>query len=154
MKQIQFVSVSGSNSKLDYGVPQRSVLGPVLFVLFLRSYSTTPVRTISFADDTQLRKSCSPEHYDDTRSALQTCTSDIKDWMTENKLQLNADKTETMLFNFLKTQASTCTSFDLASHHFLPLLSQKPWFLPRQGFVCERTLQFHLQNCFPGNPTY
>ena len=55
-----------------------------------------------FADDTQLHKSCSPEHYDDTRNALQTCISDIKDWMTENKLQLNADKTETMLFNSLK----------------------------------------------------
>ena len=52
-----------------------------------------------FADDTQLRKSCSPEHYDDTRNTPQTCISDIKDWMTENKLQLNADKTETMLFN-------------------------------------------------------
>ena len=55
-----------------------------------------------FADDTQLRKSCSPEHYDDTRNTPQTCISDIKDWMTENKLQLNADKTETMLFNSSK----------------------------------------------------
>ena len=27
-------------------------------------------------------------------------------------------------------------------------------FLPRQGFLYERTHQFHLQNCFPGNPTY
>ena len=55
-----------------------------------------------FADDTQLRKSCSPEHYDDTRNTPQTCISDIKDWMTENKLQLNADKTETILFNSSK----------------------------------------------------
>ena len=40
---------------------------------------------------------------------------------------------------FLKTQVSTCTSFDLSSHHFLLWLSQKPWFIPRQGSLCERT---------------
>ena len=55
-----------------------------------------------FADDTQLRKSRSPEHYDDTRNDLQTCISDIKNWMTENKLQLNAYKTETTLSNSSK----------------------------------------------------
>ena len=45
-------------------------------------------------------------------------------------------------FSFLKTQASTCTSFDLPSHHFLLRLSQEPWFLPRQGSLHERTHQF------------
>ena len=38
-----------------------------------------------FADGTQLCKLCSLEHYDDTRNTLQTCISDIKDWMTEKK---------------------------------------------------------------------
>ena len=55
-----------------------------------------------FADHTQLRKSCSPGQYDDTRNALQTCISDLKEGMTENKLQLNADKTEAILFNSSK----------------------------------------------------
>ena len=117
----------------------------VLFVL----YTQPPSRILFnhscphqfFADDTQLRKSCGPEHYDDTRNALQTCISDIKDWMTENNFQLNADKTNNP-FQFLKTQASTCTSFDLPSHHFLLRLSQEPWFLPRQGSLHERTHQF------------
>ena len=34
---------------------------------------------------------------------------------------------------FLKTWASTWTSFNLPNHHFLHWLSQEPWFLPRQG---------------------
>ena len=49
-----------------------------------------------------------------------------------------------------KTQASICISFDLPSHHFLLRLSQKPWFLPRQGSLYERTHKFHLQNSFLG----
>ena len=57
-------------------------------------------------------------------------------------------------FQFLKTQTSTCTSFHLPSHHFFLRLSQEPWILPRHGSLYERTHQFHLQNCFPGNPTY
>ena len=84
--RFQFVSASGSNSqlcKLHYGVPQESVLGPVLFVLYARPLSQILFNHSCphqfFADDTQLRKSCSPEHYDDIRNALQACIFDIKD---------------------------------------------------------------------------
>ena len=70
--RFQFVSVSGSNSKLsklDYGLPQGSVLGPVTSVLY-----TQPLSQILFnhsrphqffADDTQLHQSCSPEQYNE-----------------------------------------------------------------------------------------
>ena len=104
--RFRFVSASGSNSRLGYGVQQGTVLGSILFVLY-----TQPLSQILFnhscphqffADDSHLHKSCSPEYYDDTRNAFQTCISDIQNWMTENKLQLNADRTETMLFNSSK----------------------------------------------------
>ena len=66
-----------------------------------------------------MHKLFSSEHYDHTRSAFQTCISDIKDWMTENKFQLNADKTETMLFN-----------------------SSKPNHLPAPLLICQATISF------------
>ena len=78
--RFQFVSATDSNSKLselDYGVPQGSVLGPNLFVLYIQPLSqilfshSCPHQF--FADDTQLRKSCSLDHYDNTRNTLQTC---------------------------------------------------------------------------------
>ena len=107
--RFQFVSTSGSNSKLsklDYGVQQGLMVGPILFLLY-----TQPLSQILFnhscshqffADDTQLCESCSPVHYNNTKNTLQTCISEAKDWITENKLQLNADKTETKLFSSSK----------------------------------------------------
>ena len=105
-QRTQFVSVNGSSSPsvpLRYGVPQGSVLGPLLFVMY-----TTPLSTIItkhsvdhhlFADDTQLQKSASPPELNELISTLQLCTSDIKDWMTDNRLKLNDDKTEALLFS-------------------------------------------------------
>ena len=95
---------SSSPSQLVYGVPQGSVLGPILFVL-----CTTPLSDIIanqsinhqlFADDTQLQKSASLSEVTSLTKELNACTDDIKTWMTENQLKLNDDKTEALLFPF------------------------------------------------------
>ena len=51
-----------------------------------------------YADDTQLNHSASPLNYDHLTEALQDCVSDIKTWMSENRLKLNDDKTEAIRF--------------------------------------------------------
>ena len=118
----QCVTVNGSKSPstpLLYGVPQGSVLGPLLFVLY-----TYPLSAIvqhhglshhCFSDDNQLYKSVPLSQLSKAISSTQGCIKDIQAWMHVNKLQLNADKTEVILIvpksNNSKDQLPT--SFDL-----------------------------------------
>jgi hypothetical protein len=100
----QTVSINNSTSDpalLRYGVPQGSVLGPVLFVLYtapLADIMTThSVLHHSYADDTQLQKSADPKGFDTLVNSMQECIRDVKSWMTFNKLRLNDEKTEVMV---------------------------------------------------------
>ena len=56
------------------------------------------------ADDSQLHRSPQPSDTDQTVLSVQECVSDVNDWMIDNKLQLNEDKTKALLFNSSKLQ--------------------------------------------------
>ena len=52
-----------------------------------------------YADDTQLYLSIEPSNVSDIVFSLENCIKDVKQWMLENKLQLNDEKTEILLIN-------------------------------------------------------
>ena len=87
-------------------VPQGSVLGPILFVLyttllsdmiFIASHS---VNHQLFADGTQLQKSAPLSEVNSLTKELNACTDDIKTRMIVNQPKLNDDNTEVLLLFF------------------------------------------------------
>ena len=100
-QRIKLGDCLSSKANLKFGVPQGSVLGPLLF-----TFDTTPLsRMISghatphhlYADDSQLYVSFSSGDSAAALNGLQSCLLvDIHDW-TEAKLKLNPDKTEFLL---------------------------------------------------------
>ena len=110
-------SLQSEHTTLHYGVPQGSVLGPVLFILYTQPLfnlvSKHAVSHHAFADDNQLYKISTLDAIHQSIETLQTCTIGVKSWMSANKLQLNDKKTTT-------TEAMIILSNRMSVHSPLP----------------------------------
>ena len=104
----QYVEIDGTKSStqmLKTGVPQGSVLGPLLFLIYMNDIpnSSTVLKFILFADDTSLidtiNLSISPLDHGSVIQDLNTELSKIYDWLAVNRLSLNISKTKFMIFH-------------------------------------------------------
>ena len=99
-----FVSIGDYTSDLtnmSCGVPQGSIMGPVLFNLYMlplgQILRNNNVGYHNYADDTQLYITLSTADYAPIETLCQ-CIDQINNWMRQNFLQLNKDKTEVIVF--------------------------------------------------------
>ena len=80
------------------GVPQGSVLGPLLFLSFINDLinSTTKLSTILFADDTNMF--CSGKDMHELEITVNSELARVQEWLTLNQLTLNIKKTNFIIF--------------------------------------------------------
>ena len=97
----QFVSVNNENSLLNHinrGVPQGSILGPILFLIYINDIKNcTILFTLLFADDSSFL--ISGKNLDELVEILNFELKKICDWFRCNEMSLNSQKTKFMIFN-------------------------------------------------------
>ena len=97
----QYVSINGFNSSLKvmkYGVPQGSVLGPLLFLIYINDLHNAVKYSVThhFADDTNflyVSKSLKK-----IQKYMNLDLRFVCNWLKANKISLNASKTEMLVF--------------------------------------------------------
>ena len=99
----QYVKLGNHGSRTvgcDSGVPQGSVLGPILFSVYVSPIADVVaghgVGFHQFADDMQLYVAITSTNADLDR--LQRCSDDVQAWYLQNDLLLNPDKSEVLVF--------------------------------------------------------
>ena len=111
----QLVNVQGSCSSVtdeNCGVPQGSILGPLLFLIYVNDNAGgTDEKILLYADDTAIL--VSNKHVDVIELKLKTALETISDWLVDNKLSLNLGKTESILFGS-KRKLSNCESLKVS----------------------------------------
>ena len=107
---VEFENVKSDSSNIKTGVPQGSILGPLLFGIYVNDISLASkiFTAIIYADDTSLSSTHNTFRCN-TNVNINNELSKISEWLKINRLSLNTKKTKAMIFHMPEKQVTTPT---------------------------------------------
>ena len=138
------------------GVPQGSLLGPFLFLLFINDISnvtTDGCVTNIFADDAIIY--ASRDSVSEVQLKLQSCLINISKWYRENRLKINSDNSEVMLVGSKAQLMSLNVDESILNYEGMPLeLVENAKYLClsinsdiSRGFMCNAFVRICIIIC-------
>jgi len=95
--------VQGKKLILKFGVPQGSLLGPLLFILYCKEIEKIAfkygLQVHLYADDSQFYVEINANNLSSVKINIELCLHEIHQWMSANFLKLNQSKTDLVVFN-------------------------------------------------------
>lgn len=126
----QFVAINGNQSdpvSLNSGVPQGSILGPLLFLLYVNDLRDTmqfkSCETLQFADDIFFILTGDSDNLSLFESNVNECLQQFSNWASANYLTINPSKTKALMFGRGNNMASDINvhlnynNIEFVTHH-------------------------------------
>ena len=118
----QFTTVNNKQSELssiEFGIPQGSILGPLLFLIYINDLSKAIIFSSvhHFADDTNILYASSLK---DINKKIIHDLSNLVQWLKANKILLNVSKTEIVTFKSHSKQITKHLNFHLSGQKIIP----------------------------------
>ena len=142
-QRVNLDGITSENQIVEYGVPQGSVLGPVMFSIFINDLVTcVHDDMLLYADDSNI--------YDTNPALLQSKLNKVVKWYMDNLLNLNTQKSKWMLVGAQKKHRNNVNiTFNVSVTQLEKVIEYKYmglWIDDKLAFQEQRTVNFDVQS--------
>ena len=113
---VEYNNVKSKTENITHGVPQESILGPLLFIIYMNDFSRSSelLFSILFADDTSVF--IEGTSFQDISNILNKEFENISIWLVANKLTININKTHYMMFHRTRVKHNTNFKINISNN--------------------------------------